>query len=455
MNTLKKHVTHGGYQQLLLLAIPIILNTGLFALQHIINRIFLTWYSEEAVAAVMPAGILQFSILALFFGTSGYVSTFIAQYHGAVQKHMMVKILWQGLFVALFGAFFFLFLIPLAVPFFSFIGHAKLVQQNEVIYFQILCAAAFFPIASNALVGYFSGTGNTWPSFYVAIGSTLINVICDYLLIFGNFGFPELGIKGAGISIVCSTAFSFFCYLFLILREKQVGLFHKPNFFHFEWPLFKRLLKFGFPQGLQMFLDLFGITIFVLLIGRLGTDYLAATNIAFNLNMLIFMPLTGLSIAVSILVGQNIGANKSQLAEKSTYNGLKISLLYVLIISFICFFFPEILLYIFGIQANQHFANVQHISSLLLKFVAAYSFFDAIFIIFSAALRGAGDTIFVMKIVGLYSIIFLMLPVYILLEIFHGSIFIAWGILVFYVFMLGATIWLRFEKKIWKNMTVL
>ncbi len=91
----------GGYREVLAIAIPLILSTGAWGIQHFVDRMFLTWYSPEAIAAAMPAGILNFTIMSLFLGTAGYVSTFVAQYHGASRCERIGPILWQGMYVAI------------------------------------------------------------------------------------------------------------------------------------------------------------------------------------------------------------------------------------------------------------------------------------------------------------------------------------------------------------------
>ena len=98
------------------------------------------------------------------------------------------------MYIALIGGIVHLLLIPLAPAFFRFVGHDALVQQQEVVYFQVLCMGAFPSLASNAFSGYFTGLGKTWPVMWVNIIATGVNIIFDYLLIFGNFGLPKMGI---------------------------------------------------------------------------------------------------------------------------------------------------------------------------------------------------------------------------------------------------------------------
>ena len=133
----------GGYKEVLNIALPLIFSTGAFAIQHFVDRMFLTWYSSDAIAAAMPAGILTFTIASFFIGTASYVSTFTAQYYGAKICKKIGPIIWQGVYVSVIGYFIHLSFTPFADNIFNFIGHEPGVIENEIIYFRVLCYGAF------------------------------------------------------------------------------------------------------------------------------------------------------------------------------------------------------------------------------------------------------------------------------------------------------------------------
>ena len=94
----------GGYRELLLLALPLILSTSSWSIQHFVDRMFLTWYSPEAIAASMPAGMLNFATMSIFIGTASYTSIFVAQYFGAGTHGRISASCWQGVYIAFIGA---------------------------------------------------------------------------------------------------------------------------------------------------------------------------------------------------------------------------------------------------------------------------------------------------------------------------------------------------------------
>ena len=446
----------GGYREVLVVAIPLILSTATWSVQHFVDRMFLTWYSPETIAAAMPAGMLNFSLISIFMGTAGYVTTFVAQYHGAKRYHRIGPALWQGVYISLFGGIVLLCAIPLARPIFSIVGHSLQVQQNEVVYFQILCLGGGAYIASYALSGFFSGRGKTWPVMWVNVFTTVVNLILDYALIFGRWGFPELGIRGAAIATVVAGVFSFLVFLALLSTRRNDDVYRTIRGWRPEKDLFVRLLRFGFPSGVQFFLEIAGFTGFVLVVGRLGTASLAATNIAFNINTLAFMPMIGCGIAISVLVGQYLGADQPDLAQAAAYSGFHLTFIYMVSIAAAYVLVPDIFVAPFAHRADPSgFGEIYRYSIVLLRFVAVYSIFDTMNVIFCSAIKGAGDTRYVMTMTVILSIFVLIIPVYLAVEVFKTGLMIAWVTATAYVSLLGITFYIRFRGGKWKTMRVI
>lgn len=452
----KRWACQGGYRSILSIAVPLILSTGAWSILHFVDRMFLTWYSPEAIAAAMPAGMLNFTIMSLFLGTAGYVTTFVAQYHGSGQHQRIGPVVWQGIYIAVAGGILHLLLIPLAGPIFRFVGHEPLVQEYEIVYFQVLSLGAAPAIASSAIAGFFSGRGKAWPIMWVNVLATALNIILDYVLIFGKWGLPELGMKGAAIATVLSACFSFAIYLVLFLRSTHKRPYYTLRGWMFERPLFLRLMYFGFPSGVQFFLEMAGFTAFILLTGRLGTMELAATNIALNINNLAFMPMIGFGMAVSVLVGQHLGKDRPDLAQRSVYSSFHLTFLYMASVAAAYIFVPNIFIDPFASQADPaSFLAIRKTTLVLLRFVAIYSLFDALNIVFASAIKGAGDTRFVMFIIAIISSFALVVPSYIALVLLDAGIYTAWTIASAYVSILGLVFLFRFLGGKWKFMRVI
>ncbi len=446
----------GGYHEVLVVAIPLILSTASWSVQHFVDRMFLAWYAPEAIAAAMPAGMLQFSMVSIFMGTAGYVSTFVAQYFGANQYQRIGPVIWQGIYISVIGGIVLICVIPYAEFLFKLIGHDKEIQIYEIDYFKVICWGAGPYLASYAISGFYSGRGRTWPVMWVNIFTTAVNLILDYMLIFGRWGMPEMGIKGAGLATVIAGIFSFVAFLVLIASEEHNTTFATLKGWRFEKDLFLRVLRFGLPNGVQFFLEMVGFTGFVLIVGRLGTASLAATNIAFNINTLAFMPMIGCGIAVSVLVGQYLGADDPRTAQRSAYSGFHLSIIYMGSIALAYVAVPDIFVAPFALNADpQVFPEIYAMSIILLRFVALYSLFDTLNLVFASAIKGAGDTRFVMFTSTVLSLLVLVLPTYLAVVVFEYGLMVSWIIATFYVCLIGIVFFMRFRNGKWKSMRVI
>ena len=120
MNAITKRWSdEGGYREVLRIAVPLILSTGAWSVLLFVDRMFLSWYSSEAIAAAMPAGMASFAMLCFFIGTAAYVNTFVAQYFGAKEEYKIGAIVWQGIYFSFLSV---LLIVPaylLAESFFS------------------------------------------------------------------------------------------------------------------------------------------------------------------------------------------------------------------------------------------------------------------------------------------------------------------------------------------------
>ena len=319
----------GGYRDFLALALPLILSTASWSIQHFVDRVFLAWHSTQSMAAALPAGITNFVFVSFFLGLAGYVNVFVAQYVGARRPGRVGASIWQGTYLSGGAGIAALGLLPLARPLFDLIGHDLAIRAEEVAYFRILCFGTGPIVLATVLSCFYSGQGKTWVVLIVNASATGINIGLDYALIFGHWGFPAMGIRGAAWATNLAAAFSALLFGLLILQRQNREEFGTLSQWRFDGELFRRMLRFGVPSGVNFMLDVMAFSFFILIVGRLGTVELAATNMAFNVNSLAFMPLIGCGIAVSTLVGQHLGENLPDKAEYCTWSGMHLALGYM------------------------------------------------------------------------------------------------------------------------------
>lgn len=441
---------------MLRISYPLILSHMSFTIQTFVDRVFLTWDSPEAVAGAVTGLFLTWGVIGLFMAVGEYVTTFVAQYHGAGRPERIGPALWQGVYFTLAAGALMAALSPFLRPAFDWAGHDPVVREHEVRYASLLMAGGFPIVLMATLASFFAGRGQTLIVLHVNLIVTGVNVVLDYLWIFGHLGFPRAGVAGAAAATVASHAVGCVPYLLLIARAEVRRTHATLSGWRFEPELFGRLLRFGLPSGLHWAIEIFAFGLFLVLVGRIGTTELAATGIAFNLNGLVFVPMLGLGVGVTALVGRYLGSGQPALAERSTWSALGLSFVYMAGCGALYFLAPALLLAPYRAGADPAaFAPLEALTTVLLRFVAVYSIFDMLNVICAAALRGAGDTAFAMRSSTVFSIFAMLLPTYLACVVFGHGIYVAWSAASAYVFSVGLLLLWRFRAGRWKALRVI
>jgi MATE family multidrug resistance protein len=457
MSMFNKWNEPGGYRQVLDISIPLVISMGSISLMLFTDRLFLSRYSMNAIAASMPAGTASFLFVSFFMGVVGYVNVFVAQYTGSGDRENVGASVWQGLYFTFVSSLILASLYFIAGPLFDWAGHSPEVRRLEVVYFRILIVGAGPFVLSPALGSFFTGRGLTRVVMFANVAGAVINIPLDYCLINGVGPFPELGIIGAGLATVIGYLVIAGILVYLVFNrenDEQFGIYRQ---WRFQRALFERMMKYGLPNGLQFFIDLFSFTAFIFIVGRIGKQELAASNIVFSISLLAFLPLVGFGLGLSVLVGQALGRDNPQEAERATSSTLHVTLLYIIAVILIFILAPEWLMNLFRSRdpAQADYQSILKIGLVLLRFVAVYSFFDVLFIVYSSAIKGAGDTRFVMWAIGIFSIGIMVIPVYIFVIHLGTGIYPARVALTAYVCVAGIVFWRRYSKGKWKDMRVI
>lgn len=450
-----------GGREVLVVALPLVISALSWTVMTFADRVFLKWESGTAMAAAFSASTVWFSVVCFPLGVCTYANTFVSQYWGAEQKEKIGAATWHGVWTALIASPFILATIPLAPALFQFVGHAPEVVEKEIIYFQILCWGGPAMLISQALSSFYSGRGQTWVVMLVDAFYSVVNLVLDYFWIFGLAGFPAWGIAGAGWATVVSLWLKAITYALLCLQKKHQEVFGMRSGIALDWRLLKRLWYFGGPSGLQMLLDVLGFTVFILVVGGLGPLEAEATSMAFSISTLAFMPIWGLGLAVGILVGQRLGEDNPDLAARATWTSLVISMAYMAGISILYLTYPGLLLDSFflgvegtGVPETGIGGPVYNLAVNLLIFVAAYNLFDAAQMVFANAIKGAGDTIFIL-IVSLVMATLLGVLTWGGVKVFQLGVYGCWGLVTSWVCLMGVIFLVRFLQGKWRSMRVI
>ena len=446
----------GGAREVLTFSYPLVLGQMTFTLQTFVDRMLLAWYAPEAVAAATASAFITQVAILICVGTGEYTTAFVAQYVGAGRPHRIGAVVWQGIWFALFSGVLLAALAPQAGAIFEAAGHARALRVDETAFARILLRGAFPIILMPTLASFFAGRGATRVVLLGSVMSALVNVLLDWLWIFGRLGFPEGGVAGAALATVAANVLGAAFFLALMLRREFRVAFSTARAWRLEPRLFGRLLRLGLPAGSHFPLEVLSVAVFTLIVGRLGTTELAATGIAFSLNGLVFMPMVGLGMGVMALVGRYQGSGRSDVAERVTWTAFGCSLVYMAFWAFAYVFLPRLLLGPFAAGADPRtFTPVAGTTVVLLRFIALYSIFDMMNAIFAAGLRGAGDTTFPVAAAVVVSWTVMLLPTYLACVHLGGGLFAAWSFATLDFLILGLAMLARWRAGRWRALRVI
>ncbi len=383
--------------EVLELALPLMISTGTFSLVLFADRTLLLYFNGQQMSASMAAGNLYWTLVCLPIGIASMTGAIVAQYVGSGKEREIGRFLWQAVWLSFASTPLFVLAGVLSPWLFHASGQVDELIPLETTYMRILLLGALGSVIETGLSGFFSGTQRTQIIMWSSLATGLLNLVLDVWFIFGGLGLPAMGIAGAAWASVIAFWFKALIFAMLLMRRELDDRYGIRIGFSFDPALIYKLMFFGLPAGLQYLTEAGGFTVIVLQIGQLGDVPLRATTMAINFNMVAFIPLIGVAIAASVLVGHHLTETGPRRAILATRAALAISWIYSLLWAMMYFLTPDYLLSLYGL--GQHDPATQEailIARHLLAFVGVYVLLDATQLIVAGALRGAGDTWFVL-----------------------------------------------------------
>lgn len=377
--------------QILHIALPII---GGMMSQNILNLVDAAMVGQLGkieLAAVGLASFVNFVAAAVFMGFSSGVQATVARRIGEGKESIAANPLNGALLLILVAS------MPVAVflTHYSFEIISILNQDARVVaigseYLDMRLIGIMAVGMNFSFRGYLSAIKMTKFYFKTIVTMHLINVFLNYTLIFGNWGFPELGAKGAGLGTTISLFAGTFMYLFLTIKHtKRYGFgLHLPHM-----TTLKQLIKISVPASLQQLFFALGFTLLFWIVGKLGTDELAAAHVLTTLTLVAILPSIGFGMSAGTLVGQALGRKEINDAYQWAWDTSKIASLSIALISLPMFFIPELVLGVF-----LHDEPIIKLATLPLQLVGIAIIIDAVNLVLMSALQGAGATKAVMVV---------------------------------------------------------
>ena len=377
------------------LAVPMFLTQLALQLIQVNSVIQSGNYSTDVQAGIMLAGNLWFPIMVGIGGVLFFVTPMVAQLYGARNLKeigpLARQAIWLSIPIVLFG----MFVLSQA----SWILTVAKVDPNIIFYSEEYLSYFTFALPaillSQPLRSLCEGVTKPLPITLLNILMLLIAIIANYTFIYGNFGFPEMGARGAGLSAVIGTWTSF---IILIIYLRFKSAYGTEFFSKFEFPNFKilhEILRGGIPVGLGNFIELSMFSGAGIILGRFGSEVIAANGIALTIGGLFFMVPLSIGDAAAVRVGNNVGAKNLKGAKYSSYFSLRLATVCALIMSLTIIVNAE---FLSGLLNSN--PKVVSLAVILLGFAAFFQVADGLAMASIGSLRGYKDTFGPMKILA-------------------------------------------------------
>jgi MATE family multidrug resistance protein len=386
-------------RELIRIALPSVVASTSYTVMQFVDKWVVSHIGPDPVyvGAQGSGGLAAWIPVSIAYGVISIVNTFVSQNMGAGKPERGPAYAWNGLWL---GVVAWVLLIPygLALPWlFELMGYEPRRVELASEYGQIMVFGSVLTICSRAIGHYFYGMQRPAVVMVAAVAGNLVNLLFNWLLIFGHWGFPALGLTGAAIATLIGTAVEALIPLALFLGPKLSVSLGTRRQWRPNLRLMRDILGLGWPAGLMYGSEMICWGFFMLyLVGSQGAEAGTAGFIAQQWMSLSFMPAVGIATAVASTVGKYVGMRRPDLAAKRAWVGLTIAMCYMGFcgVMFILFRVPMVDLFMPDETPDAARAMVLDLGGKFLIATAAFQLFDGMAMAIGGALRGAGDTHF-------------------------------------------------------------
>ena len=393
-------------KSIIALALPLIAAFLAQKGMQFIDTFMMGWIGPEALAAGALGTSIFMTILVFCMGSLSATGVFIARAKGANNDNDIQSSLQHGVCLALFLSLPCMIIIWFAPHALLAIGENPQVVNNTILLLHGLMWG--FPGYLLFLVfrEFISAFSSTRIVMFVALSSIPLTFLSNYILIFGKYGFPQLGIAGIGYAGAIIMWFMFLCLLMYSRKHAILEKYISFNQFKFDRAKFNDMLYIGIPSGTLLILESGMFLVAAILMGFLGVDALASHQIAMQCASMAYSIPFALAMATAILVGHASGSKNIKQAKRFAFHGLAIGLILTIILAIIFIFLPDKLINIFLTGDEQNYKEISQLAVSFLLIAALFQCFDGVQAIANGALRGLRDTLVPMLLsIGCYWIV--------------------------------------------------
>ncbi len=425
----------------LLLAFPLIFGQVSQMLVGLSDTLMIARLGVVPLAASTFANTILYLPLMLGIGMTMAVSIRVSQARGAADMQMAREALRNGLLIALIVGLLTVAIALAVIPFLGYFGQEPDVANAAGHYFLIVAISMIPAIGCMAVKNHADAMNHPWPAFWIMLGGVALNVLLNWILIWGKLGAPALGLEGAGIATLLARLTTLAALIYWCRDSRTMHDWVPRHWFKRpHGPSIRSLVQVGLPASLQLLAEVSAFVVATMIIGTLGKISLASHQVAITCAATVFMVPLGLSMAMTVRIGEAWGANTRERLRPLAVSGWLMGATFTILSALTVLFFPDVIAgwFVTEIEARALAASLLVIS-------AAFQFGDAMQIISMGALRGLDDvTVPAWLAVFAYWVISIPIGWWLAFEMKMGAPGMWWGItigLTLTAIMLGIRLW--------------
>lgn len=377
----------------LVLAVPLALTQLTQMAMGFVDVVMIGRLGPQAMAAGVVGTSVFFSLLMVCMGVVMAVNPMVSQAVGAGDERAVGRSLRQGLWLATLLGLPLVALLSQAETLLLWAGQEPATAELGGAYIRAISWGAIPNLWYTALRGFAEGLGRPRPILIVTVVAAFANAGINWVLIYGELGFPALGLVGAGVG--SAIVMTLLCFGLLGMIRLDGAMWRRADLVHLRRPdpeALRDLFRLGWPIGISFGLEAGLFTVSTLLIGLVGTAALAAHQIAINAASVTFMVPLGVAMATTVRVGQAAGAGDRLGAGRAGWTGIGMGAAFMTLSALLFWLRPEWVVYVYMGAATEESAEVVRLAAVLLGVAAIFQLFDGVQATAGGALRGLKDT---------------------------------------------------------------
>ncbi len=374
------------------LAIPMVMGQlGQMGL-HLIDAAMVGQVGVVSLAAIAFGGNIVGIFLIIGYGLASAVSVLVAQAYGGKQYERSGEVLKHGIVITFLYALAVAALMHWNIGFLHYFGQPEDVVETSKLYVIFLVWSLIPTLVYQCLRTYSEALNRPWMPFVILAGGFFLNIFLNWILIFGKLGMPAYGAAGAGLATLLARGFMMFAMAAVVLGSSRYDIGRSLfDFFHCSRKLFSQLLAIGVPTGFQLLFEAGSFTVAAILMGWIGTNSLAAHQIAINIAAMTFMIPLGVSFAVAIRVGQAAGREDRPAIRRIGFSSFLFVIGFMSCTATIIFLTRHQLPWFFLDNNAPEAPEVVFLTAQFLIVASLFQVFDGLQVVSMGALRGIAD----------------------------------------------------------------